>query len=461
MDPGGEHVHLSRFLDRGYPTDAANIPQVSRGCRFLTQITPAVRGHEEGVGKMLAVDGGTPVRTTPFPKRALFGAQERDAAVALFDQAMQTGDAIGYNGPEETAYEQEFSEWHGGGMTDLVNSGTSALYVALGGLELAPAGEVVVPPITDPGGVMPVALHNLVPVPADASPGTFNAGALQIAAVLTPHTRAILVAHIAGEPADMGPILDLAKEKNLPVVEDCAQAHGARYHGRLVGTMGDVAAYSTMSGKHHATGPQGGVVFTTHEDLGWRCRRFSDRGKPFGLQGRANVRAGLNLNGSDLAATVGRVQLRKLDSIIAGRRRVAAQIASGLAPCEGLQLGHEHEGAESVYWFLRIHFDDPRFSCDKNEFAAALAAEGIPVSASYRHLPAEAEWFRERKVFPPSDYPWGLPAYGGDREATFECANAVAAVESHFTLPIHEQWTKDDGDDVISALIKVAGAFRI
>ena len=119
------------------------------------------------------------MRTTPFPKRALFGEQERNAAVALFDQAVETGDAIGYNGPEETAYEQEFSEWHGGGMADLVNSGTSALYVALGGLELAPAGEVVVPPITDPGGVMPVALHNLVPVPADASPGTFNAGADQ------------------------------------------------------------------------------------------------------------------------------------------------------------------------------------------------------------------------------------------------------------------------------------------
>ena len=117
----------------------------------------------------------------------------------------------------------------GGGYADLVNSGTSALYAALGALKLEAAGEVVIPPITDPGGAMPAALLCQVPVVADAAPGSFNAGAEQIAAVLTPHTRAIVVAHIAGEPADMTPILALAEERGIPVIEDCAQSHGARY----------------------------------------------------------------------------------------------------------------------------------------------------------------------------------------------------------------------------------------
>jgi len=341
-----------------------------------------------------------------------------------------------------------------------VNSGTSALYVALGGLELEPAGEVVIPPITDPGGAMPVALHNLVPVPADAAPGTFNIGGQQIADVLTPHTRAIVVAHIAGEPADMGPILELANSRGIPVVEDCAQAHGARYAGQMVGTMGAVAAFSTMSGKHHATGPQGGVVFSVDEDLAGRCRRFADRGKPFGLPGRSNVRAGLNLNGSDLAAAVGRVQLQKLDKIIAGRRHVAVRIAAGLADCDGLSLGLEAAGAESVYWFLRIAVTAEVFKKDKAALAAAVAAEGIPVNPSYRHLPAEAEWFRERNVFPPSDYPWGLQDYKGDRDAQFTCPNAVESVESHFILSIHENWGDADTDDAIAALRKVADAYR-
>lgn len=409
---------------------------------------------------MLAIDGGTAVRETPFPKRALFGEAERAAAMALFDQAVETGDPIGYNGPDEQAYEQAFAAWHGGGFADLVNSGTSALYVAIGGLELAPAGEVVTPPITDPGGAMPVALHNLVPVPADAVPGSFNTGAEQIAAVLTPHTRAIVVAHIAGEPAEMGPILELAAAKGLPVIEDCAQAHGARYGGQLVGTMGAVAAFSTMSGKHHATGPQGGVVYSMDEELAARCRRFADRGKPFGLTGRTNVRAGLNLNGSELAAAIGRVQLEKLEDIITNRRRVTARISSGLAACDGLFIGWEPESAESVYWFLRICVDADRFSQDKSAIAAAVAAEGIPINPSYRHLPSEAEWFLERKVFPPSDYPWGLSDYQGDRDAVFPCPNAVAATENHFIVSIHERWTDADADDAAQAMCKVADAYR-
>jgi len=408
---------------------------------------------------MLAIEGGRPVRTVPLPKRALFGEAEKAAAIGLFDDAIESGNAIGYGGPEEAAYEAAFAEYHGGGFADLVNSGTSAVYVALGGLELEPAGEVVIPPITDPGGAMPVALLNLIPVVADAAPGTFNAGAEQIEAVLTPHTRAILVAHIAGEPADMDPILELSRSRGLPVIEDCAQSHGALYHGIPVGTLGTVAAFSTMSGKHHATGPQGGVVFSTDEKIGWRCKRFADRGKPLGLEGGTNVRAGLNLNGSELAAAVGRVQLTRLPQIIAERRRVATAIADGLTGAVAVRTGREVPATEGVYWFLRIHIDVQRLTVDKDAFAAAVAAEGIPTTPNYRHLPAEADWFRQRLVFPPSDYPWGLPAYQGDRQATFPCPNAVEAVESHFLLHIHENFGDQEVTDIVAALRKVETAY--
>lgn len=408
---------------------------------------------------MLAIDGGAKVRQAPFPKRGLFGPQERQAALDLFDRAVQSGDAIGYGGPEEKAYEEAFAAFMGGGHADLVNSGTTALYVALGALELQAAGEVVVPPITDPGGVMPVALLNLVPVVADAAPGSFNAGAEQIEAVLTPHTRAIVVAHIAGEPADMDPILEIAARRGIPVVEDCAQAHGAVYRDRTVGTLGDIAAFSTMSGKHHATGPQGGVVFSCDEALYWQAKRFADRGKPFNLEATSNVRAGLNLNGNELAAAIGRVQLGKLPDIIAGRRRVAAGVEAAVAGLKSVRLGRQTTGTDGVYWFMRIHVNAARLSVDKDAFARAVAAEGIPAGVSYRHIPAEAEWFRKRRVFPGSDYPWGLPAYGGDREACFDCPNAVEAVESHFMLSIHENWSQAEIDDVAAALAKVEAAY--
>lgn len=408
---------------------------------------------------MLAIEGGPKVRATPFPKRHLLGAEEQQAAMALFDRAIESGDPIGYGGPEEQAYEREFAQFMGGGYADLVNSGSSALYVALGALELEPAGEVVVPPITDPGGVMPVALLNLVPVVADAHPGSFNSGAEQIAAVLTPHTRAILVAHIAGEPADVDPILELGRSRGLPVIEDCAQAHGARYGDRLVGTLGAIAMFSTMSGKHHATGPQGGVVYTRDEEFYWKAKRFADRGKPFNTDATSNVRAGLNLNGNDLAAAIGRVQLRKLEGITARRQQVARRIIAGLGQLKAVRPGWEVPGSEGVYWFMRLRVETALLKVDKDTFARAVAAEGIPVTPSYRHLPAEALWFRQRRVFPPSDYPWGLPAYQGDRHAQFPCPNAVAAAQSHFVLAVHENYTDQEVADILAALRKVEGAY--
>jgi dTDP-4-amino-4,6-dideoxygalactose transaminase len=419
----------------------------------------ALSNAERKTNDMLAIDGGAKIRETPFPKRHLFGEEERAVAVKLFDAAIESGNAIHYSGPEELAYEQEFAAFMGGGYADLVNSGTSALYVALGALELQTAGEVVIPPITDPGGAMPVALLCQVPVVSDAAPGSFNAGAEQIEAVLTPHTRAIVVAHIAGEPADMDPILELAQARGIPIVEDCAQAHGALYKGRMVGTFGDIAAFSTMSGKHHATGPQGGVVFTRDEALVWESKRFSDRGKPFNTEATSNLRAGLNLNGNDLSAAIGRVQLRRIVAMNDRRHQVAAQIEEGIAGLKAVRLGWQAEQTQGVYWFMRFHVDVDKLTVDKDSFAKAVAAEGVPVSASYRYIPSEAIWFKERNVFPGSDYPWGLPAYQGDRNAAFPCPNAVESAERHCVMSIHENWGEQEVADVVAALAKVEAAY--
>ena len=117
----------------------------------------------------LAIDGGEKTRKTPLPARRLFGEEEKAAAVDLFDRAIESGGVFGYNGQEEQAYEREFAEFHGGGYADLVNSGTSAIFVALGALNLEPLSEVVSSPITDHGAVTPIPMLNCVPVVADAS----------------------------------------------------------------------------------------------------------------------------------------------------------------------------------------------------------------------------------------------------------------------------------------------------
>ena len=407
----------------------------------------------------LAVDGGSPVRDEPMPPRRLIGDAEKQAVDALFDAAIESGNAFGYGGPAEAAYEEAFTDFMGGGYADGVNSGSNAVFCALGALKLPPFSEVIVPPITDPGGVMPVPLLGLIPMVADAAPGSYNTSIQQIEPLVNERTSAILVAHIGGEPVDMDPILELAERHRLRVVEDCAQAHGARYKGRLVGTFGDTAAFSTMFGKHHCTGGQGGVVYSTDESLSWEGRRFADRGKPFGLEASGNVRAGLNCNLNDLSATIGLAQIRKLPSIIEGRRRVGEALKERLGSLRAVSLGPQIDEIEPVYWFVRVRLDLQALSVSKREFCRALSAEGIPVNPSYRFIPCEAPWFRDQAVLGENGFPWTAAEYTGDRSPEFDVRNAVRSTEEQFNVAIHENYTDREIDDIVAALAKVEAAY--
>lgn len=409
----------------------------------------------------LAQNGGSQVRTAPWPKRRLFGEDEKQAAIDLFDRGIASGEEFGYNGPEEAAYCAAFSEYLGGGFADAVNSGTTAVYVALRALELEPFSEVIVPPITDPGGVMPVPLCGCVPVPADTAPGSYNTDAERIAARVTPRTRAILVAHIAGTPCDMDPILELARSHGLPVIEDCAQAHGAVYRGRMVGALGDIGAFSTMFGKHHASGGQGGLVFTRSEALYQKIRWMSDRGKPYGLPGGAgNTVAALNLNSDELACAIGRVQLEKLPSSLTRRRSAARRLAEACLKLESVRVEMPADDCEGSFWFIFIRLDLAKLTCDKTVFSEAVLAEGIPAEPGYWNVPAHADWCREHRAFGrESGFPWTSPEYQGDPVAEYPLPNAAATEAAHFRIMFHENCAEQEVADTAAALAKVERAF--
>lgn len=410
----------------------------------------------------LAIDGGPKTRASPWPIRKLYGLEEKGAVDALFDRAMVEGHTVlGYNGPQEDAYCKEFAQFQGGGFADGVNSGTNAVYVALRALDLPPGSEIIVPPISDPGGIMPVVACDGIPVPADSEPMAYNTSAARIAERLTPRTRAIVVAHISGLPVDMDPILTIAADHGLPVVEDCAQAHGALYKGRRVGTLGTTAAFSTMFGKHHTTGGQGGLVFTRDEALYGRIRRCSDRGKPFGIPGQTrNVLCTLNCNMDELHAAIGREQLKKLPSIIARRRKVALAIAQGLeGTSKAFRLKTDPPGCEAVFWFLLFQVDFARLTVDKAALVAALNAEGVPFGPSYLHVPVTYPWYqdlsegdgaaRRRSA--------GMPAL--PPASSYPLPNIHATDAAHLMLGIHEDWTVEDAADVVKAILKVESAY--
>lgn len=410
----------------------------------------------------LAIDGGTPVRTQPFPVRLLVGEEEIESLHALLQRERTQGGGFDrYGGEQVDAYEREFAAYHGVRFATATSSGTAAVHTALAALRLDIAQEVISAPITDPGGVAPILWNNCIPIFADAVASTMNMDPTSVAERVTERTRAIIVTHLAGQPADLDPIMAIARERRIPVIEDCSQAHAAVYSGKLVGTFGDLAAFSLMGGKHHTAGGQGGMVITNNEELYWNAKRFADRGKPFHSTERKNLFLGLNYRMTEIEAAIGRVQLRKLDRVVAQRRTMAALLADYISGLHAIRMGTIIPGAVSSYWLLLLHVNADALSVTKEQVARALVGEGIPVDAHYDWIVYESPWFRQRATYGASGCPWVCPFYGRDVHYEGTCPGAREAIDAHMVLHWHEGFTPREVVDIAEALHKVDAAYGL
>jgi dTDP-4-amino-4,6-dideoxygalactose transaminase len=302
---------------------------------------------------------------------------------------------------------------------------------------------------------MPVAMMNCIPVPADSAPGSLNTSADEIAKVISERTSAIIVAHVSGQPVDMDPVLELAARRGIPVLEDCAQAHGATYKGKKLGALGDIAAFSTMFGKHHSTGAQGGAVFTRDTMLFARARQIADRGKPMGsVSPTGNNVASLNFNQDEISLAIGRVQLARLPEFLARRRAFVAEVAAQVEDVDGVELMGPPEGGEGAYWFMLFRIDPARLDCSSAQFQAALAAEGIGgVYGGYPFFPTDHPWHRDAIVYGASGLPWSLNQEAPRR---FELPNAHAANERMVRVDVHERLGPAEARQLATAVRKIA-----
>ncbi len=242
-----------------------------------------------------------------------------------------------WTGTECRAFEKEYAAWAGARYAVALANGTLALDVALQALGIGPGDEVVVTPRTFIASVSCVVNAGATPVFADVAPDSGNLSAETIARVLTPRTRAVICVHLAGWPCDMDPIMALAEQHGLKVIEDCAQAHGARYKGRSVGSIGHVGAWSFCQDKIMTTGGEGGMVTTNDEAL-WRAMwSFKDHGKSYAAvyerehpPGFRWLHEGFGTNWRmlEMQAAVGRIQLRRMADWTAARVANAAAILS-------------------------------------------------------------------------------------------------------------------------------------
>ncbi|WP_257558094.1 DegT/DnrJ/EryC1/StrS aminotransferase family protein [Sphingobium sp. CFD-2] len=276
-------------------------------------------------------------KVAPWPS---YSSEEVDAVSAV----LSSGRVNYWTGEECRAFEREFAQWAEVDHAIAVANGTVALDLALHGLGIGQGDEVIVTPRTFIASISCVANAGATPVFADVDPINGNLSAETIAAAMSPRTKAVIVVHLAGWPCDMDPIMKLAELHGLKVIEDCAQAHGARYKGRSVGSIGHVGAWSFCQDKIMTTGGEGGMVTCSDPVLWSRMWSFKDHGKSWdAVYARAHPPGfrwlhesiGTNWRMLEMQAVIGRIQLRKMSEWTQARTRNATIIHEALVPFAG------------------------------------------------------------------------------------------------------------------------------
>ena len=299
----------------------------------------------------------------------VIGEDEIEAVV----DALRRGEVSGTFGQYIEDFENEFAAYVGCKYGVTVNSGTSALHLAVAALELRRGDEVLVSASTNIATAL-AALHNgAIPVPVDSEPVTWNLNLDLIEGLITPRTRAIIPVHLYGHPVDMDRLMEIANKHQLVVIEDCAESHGATVRGRMTGSFGQMACFSFYANKVITTG-EGGMITTNDEGYAERLRLL--RNLAFTTPRFRHELAGFNFRMPGFVAALGLAQFRKIDKIVEEKRRVAQSYNKKLKDISGLQLPAELDWAKNVYWMYGLVVK-PTFGISRDKLAEALAERGI------------------------------------------------------------------------------------
>jgi dTDP-4-amino-4,6-dideoxygalactose transaminase len=314
-----------------------------------------------------------------------------DEEIAVVERVLRSGKVNYWTGDEGRRFEQEFAASMGSSYGVALANGTVALELALRILGLGSGDEVITTSRTFIASAICAVAMGATPVFADVDRDSQNVTAQTLKAAITPRTRAIVAVHLAGWPCDMDPILDLAREYGIHVIEDCAQAHGASYKGRPVGSMGSVGAFSFCQDKIMTTAGEGGMIVTKDESLFEAAWAYKDHGKSYDAVYRRKHPTGFrwlhesfgtNWRMTELQAAVGRMQLRKLQKWVALRRRNAAILREILGPLSALRT--PVPGTESQHAYYKFYsFVRPerlRSGWSRDRIMEAIESRGIACS---------------------------------------------------------------------------------
>ncbi len=411
----------------------------------------------------LAIDGGTPVRATPL-NAGYWGPEYYDEKeLDEVSEVIETGRPFRWYGrgsepPLKVAtFEKEFAARMQTRFALAVTSGTAALQTAMAALGIGPGDEVILPAWTWHSCFNAIVYAGALPVFAEIDE-SFNLDPSDIEARITPQTKVIMAVHLQGNPADMDPILALARKHRLKVLEDCAQAVGASYKGRPLGSLGDIAIYSLQINKTITAG-EGGAITTSDPLLFERAVRFHDCGGIRAFHGQwlgrtqADPLIGVNFRMNELSGGVLLAQLRKLDRIVADVRRNAQRVYKGIAGLPNLHGRRLPDPEGELGAAVFVGFSS---KARRDRYLDAMKAEGVPASPPVGSvvLPLVPQVMRKTTAHP------NWPSFASERGKAMQygpqtCPRTIDILDRFAGVPMDPKYETADTDAIIAAIRKV------
>lgn len=422
----------------------------------------------------LAIFGGKPVRTKPFPVYSTLDENEERAVVDVIRDGILS-DFIGADGPffmggkRVRQLEEMYKQKCGVKYAISMNSATSVIFAAMAAFGIGPGDEVIVSPYSHVISATAPLFYDGIPVFADSEDDTFCMSVESIEACITPRTKAIIVVDLFGQSADMDSIMELARRHNVRVLSDSAHITEATYKGKFAGSLAHIGSFSLNCHKTIQCG-EGGIAITNDDDLALRLQLVRNHAEncveSMGYNSIINM-VGLNLRITELEASVAIEQLKKSRRLIEHRRMLCEYLNNGLKDLPGITIPKVREGCTHDYLLYCLKYDASKIGVPIDEFKKRLDAEGIKMTVDdKRHIPSISGFVKpihlqpvfQRKIFRPNGYPWSGEAYMSNIsyakgicpvvedlwENTLICINAI-----------YPPLEKKDMDDIINAFKKV------
>jgi perosamine synthetase len=409
----------------------------------------------------LAIHGGDKIVTEKLPsfltsEGRTFDSHEEELVL----EALRSGCLSRNGGRMVKGLEKDFAAALGVKHAVACSSGTSCVHLAVGALDLEPGDEVIVPPITDIGTILPVLWQNAIPVFADVDPSTMLIDPKSVEANVTPRTRAVIAVHLAGAVCAMDELREICSRNKLVLIEDCSQAYWAEYRGSLVGSIGDMACFSLQQSKHMTCG-EGGLMVTSDDAYAARALLFSDKAWPreSGTLGAFRfLFLSQNYRMNELCGAVAWAQSKKVAATVKRRRANAELLSSKIAGLAGISAPVVPDGTEHAYWLYMLRVE-PASGTSAETFGEALIAEGVPAWIRYIVDPLYmSPVLADHKTYGTSGYPFiAFPSQKFERGL---CPNAEAALNRVIAIQWNENYTERQVEQIASAIHKVAVYFK-